>query len=463
MAISTRSRNTKASILRKHENSLESRLSESGDLDFSLNLSMGSIRDPAYYAITKAINDLGSIREDIKKGIFPYDRTGGTKESHYGALKWILGHEQAIDLKLKYDNNEVFVFTGNGGQSTLKEIFYHFDNIGTFGPPYPAFVSIPKSEGKTTKVFEKDYSKGKFTINKDQFVQYLDANNLDLFIINSPGNPDQMVINSNDLEFICDELTKRKTTILSDDAYAGIINPGIKPSSIWKFTNEDIPNIEGNRISMISLSKEGPACSLGAAAMVTDYKEFASSYHNDENSSPFENGASVSYMCPRMMSQIPFEAIADEDPQEIREHLSKLSIMFQERRDPYINGILGYGGKHKNGSKIEPILGEATCYAGANIGVEVDKFVKFVSENYYAISGGLKFSLIGTPIPSTENRFIRHSLLVDKDIMAEVPQVLYDQVEKFKHYIKGHPFHPSTFENLPNIVSYGKSLMKNAA
>src|SRR5699024_11804988 len=63
--------------------------------------------------------------------------------------------------------------------------------------------------------------------------------------------------------------------LLSDEAYRGLFyDEDRKIISIWGITDDQVPGIEGRRLSLESTSKVFNACGLRIGAVITDNKEY---------------------------------------------------------------------------------------------------------------------------------------------------------------------------------------------
>ena len=111
---------------------------------------------------------------------------------------------------------------------------------------------------------------------------------------------------------------KNNIWMVSDEAYRELHYTGQPTSSIWGLTNENVPGIEGRRISIETGSKVWNGCGVHIGALVTDRKDFGEK----------ATAEMTANLCANAFSQYVFGALKEES-------ILRLQEWFKEQRDYY--------------------------------------------------------------------------------------------------------------------------------
>jgi aspartate aminotransferase len=121
-------------------------------------------------------------------------------------------------------------------------------------------------------------------------------------------NPTGQFLDHETLVSLARLCVKHDLWMVSDEAYRELFYTGADASSIWRIGNDEVPGIEGRRISLETASKVWNACGLRIGALVTDDAEF-------HRASVAEATANL---CPNAIGQYVFAALADETGDDLR-------------------------------------------------------------------------------------------------------------------------------------------------
>jgi len=118
--------------------------------------------------------------------------------------------------------------------------------------------------------------------------------------------------------------------MVSDEAYRELYYEAEKPLvSIWGLSDEEVPGIEGRRISIETASKVWNACGLRIGALITDSPEF-------NNRSVAEYTANL---CANAIGQYIFGALAQESKHEILGWCANIRSYYKEQIMMVYNGL----------------------------------------------------------------------------------------------------------------------------
>ena len=239
----------------------------------AINLAIGNVSLPMHpYMINRMKNLIKNPH--FERGIIRYTPTTGQKETIDSFLN-IISYEGADISKLNC------LVTDGGSQSM--EIML----LGVCGPSSanpimlldPAYTNyLEFSKRLSIPIISLSRSISSFgNFDKLNFVEmesFIKAEKPNGLVVIPFDNPTGQFINQEDLIKIASICVKNEIWLISDEAYRQLYYNKESSSSIWKITENDVPNISGFRISIESASKVWNACGLRIGAMVTDNMEF---------------------------------------------------------------------------------------------------------------------------------------------------------------------------------------------
>ncbi len=110
------------------------------------------------------------------------------------------------------------------------------------------------------------------------------------------------------MKILAELCVKYNLRMISDEAYRELHYSSDATTSIWGITDQDVPGIEGRRISIETASKVWNACGLRIGALITDNKTF-------HEKAVAENTAAL---CSNSIGQYIFGALAHESKETLQ-------------------------------------------------------------------------------------------------------------------------------------------------
>ena len=242
-----------------------------------LDVSVGNVCLPMHPAMQKRMFNLGDKKSPFNKGINEYTSTKGTKDANEAFLT-ILKHE---GFKISGLHTQIT----DGGSKAMELVI-----LGLCGEPgkderplmlidatYTNYISIAKRLGrKTVSITRHLDDDGQFSLPDIKTIEKCIKNHKPSALLVIPyDNPtgqcfshEQMV----DLAKICVE---HNLWMVSDEAYRELTYNSKEISSIWGILDNEVPGIEGRRISIETSSKIWNACGLRIGALISDNREFS--------------------------------------------------------------------------------------------------------------------------------------------------------------------------------------------
>lgn len=150
-------------------------------------------------------------------------------------------------------------------------------------------------------------------------------------------NPTGSFFNKEMMVYLAQLCVKYDMWFASDEAYRELFYLDRGLVSIWGVTNQDVPGIEGRRISIESASKVWNACGLRVGALVTDNELF-----HDKSVA-----ANTPNLCSNAIGQYMFGALAHESfdvlkqwYQQQRVYYKKMMVDLTQETRAQIQGII---------------------------------------------------------------------------------------------------------------------------
>ena len=281
-----------------------------------INLAIGNISMPMYPAMQSRLNELGnSIFSD---GIIKYTPTVGTKDANKAFLNIL--ESEGVNSK------SIYSMVTDGGSSAMELML-----LGVCGPSskkpllildpaYTNYIEFSKRLSIPIVPYVRSIKKnGQFSgINYNDVDRLIKKYNPSGILIIPYDNPTGQFLNQDNINSIASLAVKHNIWIISDEAYRSLHYNSDRSSSIWRLSNNEIPNIQGRRISIESSSKTWNACGLRIGALLTDNLTF----HKKSVSEYTAN------LCANSIGQEIFGVLATE-PHE------KLQLWLNELREYY--------------------------------------------------------------------------------------------------------------------------------
>jgi aspartate aminotransferase len=285
-----------------------------------INVGIGNVSLPANPAMQKRMFGLDAENSPFANGVIRYTTTAGTEECQ-DAFRNILNCEG-------FDTSKLHIQVTDGGSTAMELLL-----IGTGGPAgtdespllmidpaYTNYISFAERTGRKIVSVKRQLSEnGNFTLPEvDKIEEVIKANKPGALLVIPYDNPTGQLYDYDSMKALAKLCVKYNMWMVSDEAYRELYYDTDKPLvSIWGVTDEDVPGIEGRRISIETASKVWNACGLRIGALITDSPEF-------NNRSVAEYTANL---CANAIGQYIFGSLAHESKegilgwcQEIREY-----------------------------------------------------------------------------------------------------------------------------------------------
>lgn len=275
-----------------------------------INVGIGNVSLPTNPAMMKRLFNLDAPESPFNKGVIRYSGTAGTPEAQ-NAFKNILKSEG-------FDTSKLFVQVTDGGSSGMELLL-----LGVCGPAganekplmmidpaYTNYISFAERIGRKTVTVKRHMGEdGKFNLPKmEEMEAMIKEHNPGGLLVIPYDNPTGQLYDYDMLKDLAKLCVKYNMWMVSDEAYRELYYKDDEPLvSIWGLTDQDVPGIEGRRISIETASKVWNACGLRIGAVITDSPEF-------NNRSVAEYTANL---CANVIGQYIFGALAHESKEDI--------------------------------------------------------------------------------------------------------------------------------------------------
>lgn len=351
-----------------------------------INTAIGNVSLPMNPAMQKRMFELNAEGSPFAKGVVQYAPTQGFPETQE-AFKNILKSEG-------FDTSNLFVQITNGGSSAMELTMLGVCGdsgsdekpLMTIDPTYTNYNSFAERLGrKIVSVGRGLQDDGTFTLpGLGEIEDVIKEHKPGALLIIPYDNPTGQLYDYESLKELAKLCVKYNIWLLSDEAYRELYYDDNKPLvSIWGLSNEDVPGIEGRRISIETASKVWNGCGLRIGAIVTDNEEYY-------NKTVYEYTADL---CASAIGQYIFGALAHESKEDIINWCKELrnhykSIMFD---------------LHDGLKKVEPNLIVSNPDAAIYMVIDVKNVVKagFDSTDfvmYCAEEGSVEYNGVDTTL-----------------------------------------------------------------
>ena len=285
--------------------------------DAVINVGIGNVSLPANPAMMKRMFELGAPESPFSEGVIRYTGTAGTEECQ-NAFKNILGCKG-------FDTGKMNVQITDGGSAAMEVLITGVCGpAGTddkplmmIDPAYTNYISFAQRLGRKTATVKRTLTEeGKFTLPElDKIEEAIKENKPGALLVIPYDNPTGQLYDSETLKDLARLCVKYNMWMASDEAYRELhYAEDAKIVSIWGITDQDVPGIEGRRISIETTSKVWNACGLRIGALITD-------------SPDFNNRAVAEYtanLCANAIGQYIFGALAHESKDQIEDWAKKM-------------------------------------------------------------------------------------------------------------------------------------------
>jgi len=304
-----------------------------------INVAIGNVTLPMHPAMIERIKTLGNSGSPFADGAVKYTSTVGTKEANQAVLN--------IIASSGFSTKELRSQITDGGSSAMEmAIMGVCGNAGTgerplllIDPAYTNYVSFAQRVGrKTVTVKRKLEEDGTFSLpDISEIEESITKHKPGAMVIIPYDNPTGQFFEKEQMIELAKICVKHGLWIISDEAYRELNYSKSPTVSIWGITNEQVPGVEGSRISIETSSKVWNACGLRIGALVTDNKEF-------HEKSVAEYTANL---CANAIGQYIFGALAHESHEKLqkwyshqRDYYRKIIVQTSEELKHLVPGII---------------------------------------------------------------------------------------------------------------------------
>lgn len=297
-----------------------------------INVGIGNVSLPTNPAMQKRMFELSAPESPFSNGVVRYSTTAGLPECQ-DAFKNILKCEG-------FDTSKLHVQITDGGSASMELLL-----LGVCGaagtderplmvidPAYTNYISFAERLGRKIVTVTRNLSEdGKFTLPElNEIEEAIKLHNPGALLVIPYDNPTGQLYDYDTLKDLAKLCVKYNMWMASDEAYRELYyEEGKKLVSIWGVTDEDVPGIEGRRISIETASKVWNACGLRIGALITDNAEF-------HKRSVAEYTANL---CANVIGQYIFGALAHESKEQILGWCKDIRGYYKEQILKVYNGL----------------------------------------------------------------------------------------------------------------------------
>jgi len=400
-----------------------------------INVGIGNVSLPTNPAMQKRMFALNAPESPFANGVIRYTGTAGTVEAQ-NAFKNILKSEG-------FNTENLYVQITDGGSAGMELLL-----IGVCGPAgtderplmmidpaYTNYISFAERIGRKTVTIKRHMGDdGKFNLpDMNEVEEAIKKHKPGALLIIPYDNPTGQLYTYDLLKNLARLCVKYNMWMVSDEAYRELYyKDDEKLVSIWGLSDEDVPGIEGRRISIETASKVWNACGLRIGAVITDNKEF-------HTRSVAEYTANL---CANAIGQYIFGALA---------HESKESILgwCKQQRDYYRDLIVKVYNRLK---ELEPGLivssPDASIYSVIDVrnvvkpGFDSIDFVLYCASEGSVELDGVETTLLVAPMKGFYNvdndeenpgrTQFRISFVESPENMLKVPELFVKLLRKYE-------------------------------
>ena len=400
-----------------------------------INVGIGNVSLPTNPAMIKRMFALDAPDSPFKDGVIRYSSTVGFVETQ-DAFKNILACEG-------FDTSKLHVQVTDGGSSAMELLL-----IGTSGPAgtdekpllmidpaYTNYISFAERVGRSTVTVNRSLSEdGKFNLPKlSEIEEKIKKHNPGALLVIPYDNPTGQLYDYNTMKDLAALCVKYNMWMVSDEAYRELYYEKEKHLvSVWGLTDEDVPGIEGRRMSIETASKVWNACGLRIGALITDNAEF-------HTKSVAEYTANL---CANVIGQYIFGALANETKEELIDWVSGLRNYYQKQIMTVYNGL----------KEMEPNLivssPDASIYSVIDVrnivkpGFDATEFVLYCAEEGSIEIDGVETTLLVAPMKGFYNikgddinpgsTQFRISFVESPENMAKIPELFIKLLKQYE-------------------------------
>jgi len=286
------------------------RFAERRDGTDAVNVAIGNVSQPSHPAMIERLSHVTSPDSPFRHGVVRYTATVGTDEARHAFLHVLAASGLAtrgLHCQITDGGSQAmeFIVVGLCGPAGTRERpLMLLDAAYT---NYRAFASrLGRATVSIARTLQPD---GRFTLPDFDAIERVMVESKPAALVVIPyDNPTGQFLDHDTLVKLARLCVRHDLWIVSDEAYRELYYTGGAASSIWRIGNDEVPGIEGRRISIETASKVWNACGLRIGALVTDDAEF----HRAAVAEATAN------LCPNAIGQWVFASLADESLEDLQ-------------------------------------------------------------------------------------------------------------------------------------------------
>lgn len=400
-----------------------------------INVGIGNVSLPTNPAMMKRMFELNGPNSPFAEGVVRYSTTAGTQECQ-DAFKNILKCEG-------FDISNLHVQVTDGGSAGMELLL-----IGMCGPAgsdesplmmidpaYTNYISFAQRTGRKTVTVKRHLDEsGKFTLPEmDKIEEAIKKHKPGALLVIPYDNPTGQLYDYDTMKDLAKLCVKYNMWMASDEAYRELYyEEGKKLVSVWGLSDEDVPGIEGRRVSIETASKVWNACGLRIGAVITDNAEF-------HNRSVAEYTANL---CANVIGQYIFGGLAHESEDQIHEWCKGLKEYYKEQIFKVYNGL----------KELEPGLivssPDASIYTVIDVrnvvkpGFDATDFVLYCAGEGSAMINGVETTLLVAPMTgfydiadgedNPGKTQFRVSFVETPEKLAQIPELFVELLRQYE-------------------------------
>ena len=273
----------------------------------AINVSVGNVSLPMHPKMQERMFNIKDSTTPLAEWIVQYSQTAWLPETNDAFLHII--ESSGFDISKLYSQ------VTDGWSQAMELVLLGVSDandkpIMLIDPAYTNYLAFAaRTSRKTTSLQRTLQDDGKFSLPQREYIEATIQEQKPSAIIVIPyDNPTGQLYTREDMVRIAELCVKHNMWMISDEAYRELHYDKSDTISIWGITDQDVPGIEGRRISIETASKVWNACGLRIWAMITDSAEF-------HQQSVAENTTSL---CSNIIGQYIFGALAHESQEDLQ-------------------------------------------------------------------------------------------------------------------------------------------------
>jgi len=286
------------------------RYAERRDGTEAVNVAIGNVSLPMHPAMVERLRRITAPGSPFEEGVVRYTATVGTDEAR-AAFLHVIG---ASGLPTEALHCQI---TDGGSQAMELLIVGLCGAAGTPERPlmmidaaYTNYGAFARRTGRRTVSIRRSLDEdGTFTLpDLAEIERVMERERPGALVVIPYDNPTGQFFDHETMVELARLCVRHDLWMISDEAYRELFYTGDRAASVWRITEEEVPGINGRRVSIETASKVWNACGLRIGAIVTDSEEL-------HRAAVAENTAAL---CPNAIGQHVFGALADESVEDLR-------------------------------------------------------------------------------------------------------------------------------------------------